>query len=191
MQAGGKAELMVGNDSQKFIEPTNKYLSTTGELEIYLRLIKRGNAYSAYYKISQAADWSFLTTFLGMENRSLNVCLFTHDPMGEDYKMSDLLVQFDYFEDGSNNLFTDNFSNSTLNSQEWNTSVQSQVWDVNVTRSDWLTINYPVDSYYYSTKGFRIYQIHPYEDDFDVSTRMYCRWNNLSAGNAGFEVQFN
>jgi len=191
MQANGNAELTIGNDSQKFIDPMKNYLTTSGELEIYLRLVKAGNVYSAYYKTSQVADWSFLASFPGMENRSLKVCLYSNDPMGEDYKKGDLLVQYDYFKDESQNLFTDDFSSSTLNPQEWSTSYQSQQWDLGITRADWLTIIYPTDSYYYSTKGFRIYQNTPYGDDFDISTRMYCKWNNLSAGNAGFEIQFN
>ena len=71
------------------------YNPTGGKAEVFLRLVKKGNEYTAYYKEKEDQDWIEIGTTHGFDSLPMEVGLFG----GVDVGNGKLLIQFDYFID--------------------------------------------------------------------------------------------
>jgi hypothetical protein len=94
MHLNGTAQLELQKKCEDIISPVPGYSPSGGSEELFIRLVKSGNNYTAYYKSNSDADWITIGTVEGFESLPMEIGYFG----GVDDGNGDLLIQFDFFE---------------------------------------------------------------------------------------------
>ncbi len=86
--------------------------------------------------------------------------------------------------------FSDEFNGTSLNPL-WNWAFKPGGWDIGQTRQGWISFNDDIKGNIFCTdESSRLFQTLDNDEDFDVSTRMYCEWGNNASDIAGIIVKF-
>lgn len=94
MHGDGTSRLEFQTKGTDLISPVPGSESLGGNRDIYLRLVKKGNSYTGYYKNIPDEDWILIGSTAGFESFPIYVCLFG----GVDQGDGDLLIQYDFFQ---------------------------------------------------------------------------------------------
>jgi hypothetical protein len=93
-------------------------------------------------------------------------------------------------DDDEPSLISDNFDGENLSSN-WHWSNEPDNWDLGTTQPGWLSITGNFNSNLWcSDETSTLYQIIKEDIDFDVSTRLHCKWGNNSSDIAGMIIKF-
>ena len=93
MHQDGTAQLELQKKCNDIISPVPGYSPSGGSEELYIRLVKRGNDYTGYYKAVESDDWTTIGTVEGFNSLPMQIGLFG----GVDSGSGNLLIQFDFF----------------------------------------------------------------------------------------------
>lgn len=86
-------------------------------------------------------------------------------------------------------LINEEFDEPSLN-LAWSWQYEPDIWDIGTSRDGWLTIVGKLNSNIYcDDRTTRLYQEINYDQNFDIRTKMYCKWGNNESDIAGLIIK--